>query len=102
MIIVDIVIQVQFSPPTPKKICFKFAKKEQNLGNESLPVFASALFGRKPNWLGFWIDNTLIRLGSILMSDTGGGHRASAKAIAAALDKAMPGQLDITILDVLA
>jgi len=37
----------------------------------------------------------------ILMSDTGGGHRASAKAIAAALDKAMPGQLDITILDVL-
>eukprot|EP00667_Euglena_gracilis_P010641 EG_transcript_10840 len=37
----------------------------------------------------------------ILMSDTGGGHRASANAVAAALEALMPGALDIRVVDVL-
>eukprot|EP00668_Euglena_longa_P000741 GGOE01000894.1.p1 GENE.GGOE01000894.1~~GGOE01000894.1.p1 ORF type:complete len:459 (-),score=127.96 GGOE01000894.1:565-1899(-) len=37
----------------------------------------------------------------ILMSDTGGGHRASANAVAAALEELMPGALDLHIVDVL-
>eukprot|EP00611_Tribonema_gayanum_P013621 TRINITY_DN2462_c0_g1_i10.p2 TRINITY_DN2462_c0_g1~~TRINITY_DN2462_c0_g1_i10.p2 ORF type:complete len:478 (+),score=67.42 TRINITY_DN2462_c0_g1_i10:1913-3346(+) len=35
----------------------------------------------------------------ILMSDTGGGHRASAEALSAALNTLYPGQLNISIVD---
>lgn len=36
----------------------------------------------------------------ILMSDTGGGHRASAKALHRAIDDYYPGQFDINIMDI--
>jgi 1,2-diacylglycerol 3-beta-galactosyltransferase len=36
----------------------------------------------------------------ILMSDTGGGHRASAQALNQALDQQFPGSFDIQILDI--
>ncbi|CAM9332239.1 unnamed protein product, partial [Discosporangium mesarthrocarpum] len=36
----------------------------------------------------------------ILMSDTGGGHRASAQALKAAFDELYPGAIDVEIVDV--
>ncbi|CAN0437675.1 unnamed protein product, partial [Hapterophycus canaliculatus] len=35
----------------------------------------------------------------ILMSDTGGGHRASAQALKAAFDELYPGAVDVDIVD---
>mmetsp|Transcript_50940 Transcript_50940/g.91041 ORF Transcript_50940/g.91041 Transcript_50940/m.91041 type:complete len:517 (-) Transcript_50940:226-1776(-) len=37
----------------------------------------------------------------ILMSDTGGGHRASAEALAGALEELFPDSIDIAIVDIL-
>mmetsp|Transcript_35967 Transcript_35967/g.117514 ORF Transcript_35967/g.117514 Transcript_35967/m.117514 type:complete len:429 (+) Transcript_35967:582-1868(+) len=36
----------------------------------------------------------------ILISDTGGGHRASAEALEAAMEREAPGRLDVAIVDV--
>lgn len=36
----------------------------------------------------------------ILMSDTGGGHRASAQALQAAFDMEFPGKIDVDIVDI--
>lgn len=36
----------------------------------------------------------------ILMSDTGGGHRASAQALEAALEELYPGRITVTMLDI--
>mmetsp|Transcript_38430 Transcript_38430/g.121073 ORF Transcript_38430/g.121073 Transcript_38430/m.121073 type:complete len:554 (+) Transcript_38430:52-1713(+) len=36
----------------------------------------------------------------ILISDTGGGHRASAEALEAAMEREAPGRLDVSIVDV--
>lgn len=36
----------------------------------------------------------------ILMSDTGGGHRASAKALERAVDEYYPGQMEVNIMDI--
>ena len=36
----------------------------------------------------------------ILMSDTGGGHRASAVAIDKAMSEQIPGKLDVTVMDI--
>jgi 1,2-diacylglycerol 3-beta-galactosyltransferase len=38
----------------------------------------------------------------ILMSDTGGGHRASAQALKAAMEELHPGRLNVTIVDMYA
>ena len=43
-------------------------------------------------------DNTKRIL--ILMSDTGGGHRASAEAIERAMIEQNPGKIDVTIMDI--
>lgn len=36
----------------------------------------------------------------ILMSDTGGGHRASAQALEAALEDMFPGRIAVTMVDI--
>ncbi|CAM9873633.1 unnamed protein product, partial [Choristocarpus tenellus] len=36
----------------------------------------------------------------ILMSDTGGGHRASAQALEAALEEMYPSKLNVTMVDI--
>lgn len=36
----------------------------------------------------------------ILMSDTGGGHRASAQALEAALEEMYPGRIAVTMVDI--
>lgn len=36
----------------------------------------------------------------ILMSDTGGGHRASAQALEAALEELFPGRIAVTMVDI--
>lgn len=36
----------------------------------------------------------------ILMSDTGGGHRASAQALEAALEEMFPGRIAVTMVDI--
>lgn len=36
----------------------------------------------------------------ILMSDTGGGHRASAQALEAALEDLFPGRISVTMVDI--
>ena len=36
----------------------------------------------------------------ILMSDTGGGHRASAQALDAALEELYPGRVAVTMVDI--
>ena len=36
----------------------------------------------------------------ILMSDTGGGHRASAQALEAALEELYPGRVAVTMVDI--
>lgn len=36
----------------------------------------------------------------ILMSDTGGGHRASAQALEAALEELFPERIDVTMVDI--
>lgn len=36
----------------------------------------------------------------ILMSDTGGGHRASAQALEAALEELFPGRIEVTMVDI--
>ena len=37
----------------------------------------------------------------ILMSDTGGGHRASAQALEAALEELFPERVEVTIVDII-
>ncbi|KAJ8613876.1 hypothetical protein CTAYLR_008673 [Chrysophaeum taylorii] len=53
-----------------------------------------------PRWFrNLWRRHRKFRV-LVLMSDTGGGHRASALALAQALEKLYPGAFDIELLDI--
>ena len=71
--------------------------------SESFATLKSTASGIPQYWKALRINRQVLQQSNvlILISDTGGGHRASAEGLSEALTSQYPGQFNVTVLDIL-